>query len=151
MNLSPKNWTGVKKVAAVTFGAGALVASLVLLVAAAWPESSATAKANFCNSLDSFASAIVSYQGLDPATATNAELDSAADNLSSAWDDVVDDAEDWANAYDNPLGEAYDDLYWATQVLPDDNTVAEDLDSLQPELSAFPQAFHKTFDGSGCA
>jgi hypothetical protein len=64
---------------------------------------------------------------------------------------VVDDANDWVNAYDNPLTQAYDDLYGAIDALPGDNTVAEDIQDLQPELSAFPEAFHETFDGSGCA
>ena len=93
----------------------------------------------------------MSYQGLNPATATNEELDNAYDDITSAYDQVVQDAEDWANAYDNPLGEAYDNLYWAAQDLPDDYTVARDLSALSDELSVFPQAFHETFDGSGCS
>jgi hypothetical protein len=34
--------------------------------------------------------------------------------------------------------------------LPEDNTIAEDIEELEPELSAFPQAYRDTFDGSGC-
>jgi hypothetical protein len=93
----------------------------------------------------------MTYQGMNPATATNDQLDSAANDITDAWNAVVDDANDWANAYDNPLGEAYDDLYNAINTLPGDNTVAEDIEDLQPELSAFPQAYQETFDGSGCA
>ena len=55
-----------------------------------------------------------------------------------------------ANAYDNPLNEAYNDLYWEVQSLPSDYTVSEDLDAVSDELAAFPQAFADTFDGSGC-
>jgi len=141
-----------KTIAAISAGVltlGALVAAVILV--GSWGESSATAKQNYCNSLDNLASTVTSYQGLNVATATNDELDAAADDIYGAWDDVVNDAEDWANAYDNPLTNAYNDLYYAIQDLPGDNTVAEDFQDLEPELSAFPQAFHETFDGSGCS
>jgi hypothetical protein len=133
-------------IAALAAGAGALV-----LILAAWPQSSADAKKDYCNSLNNLSSTVMSYQGLNPATATNEELDNAAGDISDAYDQVIDDANDWANAYDNPLTEAYDNLYWAIQALPSDYTVAEDLSSLDNELSAFPQAFRDTFDGSGCS
>ena len=139
------------KIAALTLGAGAFVAALALMVVALWPEDSTTAKANFCDSLSNLSSTVLSYQGLNPATATNDELDSANDDINDAWGQVEDDANDWANAYDNPLGQAYDDLYWAYQELPGDNTIAEDISDLEPELSAFPEAFRETFDGSGCS
>jgi hypothetical protein len=140
-----------RKIAAFTLGAGTFVAALVLMAVAFWPEDSATAKANFCDSLNNLSSTVMSYQGLNPATATNDELDSAYNDIADAWNQVEEDANDWANAYDNPLGEAYDDLYWAYQDLPGDNTIAEDISDLEPELSAFPEAFRKTFDGSGCS
>ena len=140
----------VKKVAAAAGGV-ALVA-LVVALAVAWRgPSSAQAKQDYCNSLRNLSSTVMSYQGLNPATATNDELDQAYDDITSAYDQVEQDAEDWANAYDNPLGEAYDNLYWAAQDLPDDYTAAQDLSALSDELSAFPQAFHETFDGSGCS
>jgi hypothetical protein len=140
----------IKRIAAVAGGA-ALVA-LVVALAVAWRgPSSAQAKEDYCNSLRNLSSTVMSYQGLNPATATNEELDNAYDDITSAYDQVVQDAEDWANAYDNPLGEAYDNLYWAAQDLPDDYTAAQDLNALSDELSAFPQAFHETFDGSGCS
>jgi hypothetical protein len=140
----------IKKVAAVAGGA-ALVA-LVVALAVAWRgPSSAQAKEDYCNSLRNLSSTVMSYQGLNPATATNDELDAAYDDIKGAYDQVVQDAEDWANAYDNPLGEAYDNLYWAEQDLPGDYTAAQDLNALSDELSAFPQAFHETFDGSGCS
>ena len=130
---------------AVAFGLVIVVAALAFR-----GESSAQAKSDFCNSLDNFSSTVMSYEGLNPATATNDEIDAAYDDIYGAYDEVVNDAEDWANAYDNPLNEAYDDLYWAIQDLPGDNTVAEDLNDLEDELAAFPGAFHETFDGSGC-
>ena len=151
MNLmNPGEWSTPWKVAGISAGVAAFAGIFAGLLIAFWPENSATAKRNFCNSLSNLSSTVMSYQGLNPATATNDQLDSAADDISSAWNDVVDNANDWANAYDNPLGNAYDDLYWAIQALPSDNTIAEDLNDLEPELSAFPNAFHETFDGSGC-
>jgi hypothetical protein len=114
-------------------------------------ESSASAKQNFCNSLSDFSNTVTYYDGLDPRTATNAELDARADDIDAAWDDLVGEAADWANADDNALTVAYDDLYYAIQDLPGDNTVAQDLGDLQDELDAFPAAYRATFDGSGCA
>jgi hypothetical protein len=139
------------KAAGLFLGASALVAGLVLLVSAWVGPSSAEAKKDFCNSLSDLSATVMSYQGLNPATATNEELDNAADDISGAYDQVVEDAEDWANAYDNPLNEAYNDLYWEIQYLPSDNTVAEDLSAVDDELAAFPSAFNETFDGSGCS
>jgi hypothetical protein len=124
---------------------------LGLVISACGGESSETAKANFCDSLSDFSTTVTSYQDLDPTTATNDELNSAAEDIENAWDDVVNEAEDWTNADDNALTEAYDDLYWAVQWIPGDYTVAESLEALEPELSAFPQAFKETFDGSGCS
>jgi hypothetical protein len=145
-----KEWSR-SKLAAVTLGTLTVAAGIALLTVALWPENAATAKKNYCNSLSSLSSTVMNYQGLDPRTATNDELNAAYDDIAGAWDDVVDNANDWANAYDNPLANAYDDLYWAVQGLDGDNTIAEDIDDLQPELSAFPEAFHETFDGSGCS
>jgi hypothetical protein len=128
------------------------LATVAVVLAFTWNgESSATAKRHYCDSLRNLSSTVMQYEGLNPATATNEQLDSAADDIADAWDRVVDDANDWANAYDNPLTLAYDDLYYAIQDLPGDNTIAEDVDALQPELSAFPQAYQETFDLSGCS
>jgi hypothetical protein len=137
----------MKKIAAVLAVASA---SLFIVLAFSWGESSAEAKADFCNSLQSLSSTVMSYEGLDVRTATSDDLDAAADDINDAWDEVVDDAEDWANAYDNPLNIAYNDLYWEIQYLPSDNTVAENYDAVEDELAAFPEAYSETFDGSGC-
>ena len=140
-----------KRTVALIVAASALTAGLVLLVAAWTTESSSEAKADFCGSLTELSSTVMQYQGLNPVTATNEERDAAADDITDAYNEVVNDAEDWANAYDNPLTIAYDNLYWAIQDLPSDNTISEDLADLDDELSAFPQAFNETFDGSGCS
>jgi hypothetical protein len=145
-----KKYLSIKMIAAVAGGAAAIGLLIALAFALRGP-SSEQAKQDYCDSLRNLSSTVMSYQGLDPRTATNEELDNAYDDIAGAYDQVVRDAEDWANAYDNPLAEAYDNLYWAAQDLPEDYTVGEDLTSLDDELSAFPGAFHETFDGSGCS
>jgi hypothetical protein len=150
MKLKGTDSPTLKEGIALAVGAVAIVAAFVFVIVSFWPEDSATAKANYCNSLDTFAATVTNYQGLNPLTATNEERDNAIDDISSAWDDVVDNANDWANAYDNSLTNAFYDLDYAIDTLPSDQTLAEDLDSLEPELSAIPGAFHETFDGSGC-
>jgi hypothetical protein len=145
-----KKYGSIKVIAAVAGGAAA-IGLLVALAFALRGPSSEQAKQDYCDSLRNLSSTVMSYQGLDVRTATNDELDSAYNDIADAYDQVVQDAEDWANAYDNPLAEAYDNLYWAAQDLPDDYTVSQDLASLQDELAAFPGAFHETFDGSGCS
>jgi hypothetical protein len=142
--------TKLKMAAAVAVSA-LFAGGFSALAYAYWPENSEDAKADFCQSLTDLSSTVMSYEGLDPLTATNDELDEAADDIDDAWDEVVDDAEDWANAYDNELNQAYDDLYWEIQSIPGDYTIAESLDEVEDELAAFPDAFRDTFDGSGCS
>jgi hypothetical protein len=139
------------KLAAVTAVALVVVGSVAALAYALDPENSAEAKADYCESLSDLSATLMRYEGLDPLTATNAELETAADDIDAAWDEVQDDAADWANAYDNELAESYDDLYWEIQYLPGDNTIAENLDAVEDELAAFPDAFRATFDGTGCS
>jgi hypothetical protein len=140
------NW---KTIAAAIGGVVCVAAAIAVVVVATRGESTATAKKNFCNSLSGLSSSVMAYQSLTP-TSTNGERDQLATNLEDSWNDVLDNGDDWVNANDNALTQAYDNLYWAIQGLPSDNTLAEDLQALQPELSAFPQAFTETFDGSGC-
>lgn len=138
------------KIASIVAIGAVFVGSFAAIAYAYDPESSEEAKTDFCHSLSDLSSTVMSYDGINPLTATNDELDAAADDIEGAWDEVLDDAEDWANAYDNELAQAYDDLYWEIQSLPGDNTAAENLDAVEDELGAFPEAYRATFDGSGC-
>jgi len=138
------------KIVSIVAFAALFLGSFAAIAYAYDPESSDEAKADFCQSLTDLSSTVMSYEGIDPLTATNDELDAAADDIEGAWDEVLDDAEDWANAYDNELAGAYDDLYWEIQSIPGDYTIAESLDEVEDELSAFPDAYRATFDGSGC-
>jgi hypothetical protein len=114
-------------------------------------ESTEEAKASFCESLTELESTVKGYESLDLRTATNDELDAAADDIYAAWDDVVDEGWDWVYAEDNTLTDAYNDLYYAIDDLPGDSTVSESLADLEDELAAFPAAYEETFDGTGCA
>jgi hypothetical protein len=140
----------IKKIAVGLALAGVFVGTFAGLALALRGESSEEAKQDYCESVAELESTVASYEDLDPLTATNDELDAAADDIEDAYDEVVDDAEDWANAYDNELAQAYDDLYWEIQSLPGDYTIEENLEAVEDELSAFPDAFESTFDGSGC-
>ena len=139
------------KIASVIAIGAVFVGSFAAIAYAYDPESSEEAKADFCQSLSDLSSTVMVYDGLDPLTATNDELDEAANDIDDAWDEVVDDADDWANAYDNELNQAYDDLHWEIQSLPGNNTIADNLEEVEDELSAFPEAYRHTFDGSGCS
>jgi hypothetical protein len=141
----------MKKTIAIVLGSLTLGLGVVGIAVAAYDtESSDEAKADFCESLTDLSSTVMSYEGIDLRTATNDELDAAAGDIEESWDEVVDDAEDWAYADDNELYDAYSDLYWAIDGLDGDNTRADNVEDLEDELSAFPEAFRATFDGSGC-
>ena len=141
----------MKKMVALVTGATVLATLFVMLGVAAFDgQSTEEAKAEFCQSLTDLSSTVMSYEGLDPVTATNDERETAADDIADAWDEVVDEAYDWTYAEDNALVAAYDDLYSAIDDIPGDYTIAQSIEAVQPELSAFPQAYAETFDGSGC-
>ncbi len=140
----------VKMFAAVTLAGGALAGGTVWAVSALGFEDTESAKADVCQSLDELGATITSYAGLNPLTATNEELDQAYDDIDSALDSVAEETDEWVNAYDNPLTDAYWDLYYAVQDLDGDNTAQDNLIELEDELKAYPDAFAETFDGSGC-
>ena len=140
----------MRTIIAVTLAGGALAGGAAVTVnALAW-EDAESAKADVCQSLDDLRTTIVSYQDVNPLTATNDEMDQAYDDISGAVDDLDEELDEWVNAYDTPLTEAYWDLYYAVEDLDGDNTVQDDLIELEDELKAYPDAFQETFDGSGC-
>jgi hypothetical protein len=139
-----------KAVTGAVVGAGLVAGLVTCAFVTLRGEDSESAKADFCASLGDFSGAVQTYDTLDPQTTTNDEYESAYDDLEDSWNELVSEADDWASAYDNELTDAYWDLYYAVEDLPGDNTMAENIDQLQPELNAFPDAFQATFDGTGC-
>jgi hypothetical protein len=140
----------MRTIIAVTLAGGALAGGAAVTVNALAFEDVDSAKADVCTSLDELRTTIVSYQGLNPLTATNDQLDAAYDDIAGEVDDLDEELDEWVNAYDNPLTDAYWDLSDAVADLDGDNTARENLIDLQDELAAYPEAFHETFDGSGC-
>src|SRR5690606_2767405 len=100
-----------RAIIAVTLCGGALAGGAVATVNALASEDTESAKADVCRSLADLNATIVSHQGLDPLTATNDQLDDAYDDISGAVDDLDEELDEWVNADDNPLTEAYWDLY----------------------------------------
>ena len=140
----------MRTIIAVTLAGGALAGGAAVTVNALAFEDVDSAKADVCTSLDELRTTIVSYQGLNPLTATNDQLDAAYDDIAGEVDDLDEELDEWVNAYDNPLTDAYWDLSDAVADLDGDNTARENLIDLQDELAAYPAAFQETFDGSGC-
>lgn len=131
---------------------GAVFMGSVAAIAYAYdPESSAEAKADFCQSLSDLSSTVMVYGELDPQTATDDQLHRAVLDIDDAWNEVVDDAYDWANADDNELDKVLDDLYWDIQLVSGDNPTAESLEAVEDELSALAEAYRDMIDGSGCS
>ena len=56
-------------------------------------------------------------EGLNPLT-TNDEIASAGNDIYNAWNNVVDKANDWANANDNGVTKAHNHLDNAINALP---------------------------------
>jgi hypothetical protein len=140
----------MRSILAVTLAGGALAAGAVITVNAVAFEDAESAKADVCTSLHELSDTIVGYEGLNPLTATNDQLEDAYDDISGAVESLDEELDEWVNAYDNPLTEAYWSLYDAVEDLDGDNTAVENLAAIEDELAAYPAAFQETFDGSGC-
>jgi hypothetical protein len=129
----------------------ALVAALALLAAGCGgKESSATAKQNFCSSVDELAASVVALQGLSPSTTTKDDLKAARQRIEDAWDQVRDDSEDLKDATVSDLRQAGDELSSGVKSLPDDATLVDAAVALRSDLTSFAQAFSKTVSSVGC-
>jgi hypothetical protein len=113
-------------------------------------ESQATAEENLCASMQGLSSAFVQLQGLDLQTATTADLEAARQNIQSAWQQVRDDAEDVKEADVTAIEDAGAALDDAIADVPDDATIPEALQQVQPEATALAQTWRETFDDLGC-
>jgi hypothetical protein len=113
-------------------------------------ESPAEAKQNLCASLDGFAASVTSLQGLALGSSSEDDIKSALDNIQSAWDKVVADAKDVKNVNTDNIQSTYDDLKKAVQDRPTDKPVAQVVAGLQPQLSAFAQAWKQFASSISC-
>jgi hypothetical protein len=118
-----------------------LAACLGLAACGGEQESQAEAEQHLCASLDNFAASLVGLQGLSLQTASEDDLNSAADNVQDAWDQVIEDAKDVKNANTDAIESAYNDLKQAVEDRPRDKPVTEVLAGLEPKIRAFAQAW----------
>jgi hypothetical protein len=130
------------------------VAAVALIVVVAGcggdSESQASAEESLCASLSDFAASVVRLQGLTVQTASTDDFEAAADDVSEAWDAVVADAEDVAEADTSALESSYNDLEGAIEDAPDDVPVAEAVGTLQEEVAAVAASYREMFNGLNC-
>jgi hypothetical protein len=96
----------------------------------------ADANAEFCEDLAAYGSAIGNLAGLDPATATKDDYESAADEVRSTREDMVESAEDLGEAEWENLATQVDTLRDQLQDAPDDQAVQAILAEAQPQATA---------------
>jgi hypothetical protein len=112
-------------------------------------ESTAEAKQHLCTSLHGFASSVVALQGAGLSSSED-QLNSALDNVQSAWDKVVADAKDVKTANTDHIKSTYDDLKQAVQNRPTDKPITEVVAGLQPKLTAFADAWKQFASSVDC-
>jgi hypothetical protein len=124
----------------------ALVAIASALFAACGDDS---AEASLCTSLDDFQSAVGDLRDLN-ADSSREDFEAARDEVLDAWDSVVEDAGDVAGIRVDALQSAVGDLRSSFDDLPEDSTIREKIDELEPELDAIGTAFAALFSGLDC-
>jgi len=110
----------------------------------------ASAKDTFCADLKNFSASLTELQGLDPKTATRADVASAANDLKNSAKQVVSSAKALGHADVSAVQSSLNSLQKAVKSLPKGNTIQEDLTQLQSALQATAQSFKTIFDGQGC-
>ena len=91
------------------------------------------ANAAFCDDLATYGTAVADLAALDPATATKSDYDSAADEVRSTREDMVDSAADLSEAEWANLETQVDTLRDQFQDAPDDQAVQSILDAAKPQ------------------
>jgi hypothetical protein len=102
-------------------GAGVVLAVVIGL----FGQSQAVAEDQFCRSLDNLSSSIQSLTSLDPASATDDDLQSDVSAVESAWDDVKSDAQSLSSVNMNSLDSAWSDFESAVKSVPDSASVSD--------------------------
>jgi hypothetical protein len=134
----------------VAIAAAILAACCGLVACGSDKESQQEAKQHLCSSLDDFAASVVALQGLSLGSSSEDDVKAAADEISNAWDQVVDDAKDVKNASTDEIESAYNDLEQAIQDRPTDKPVTEVIAGLQPQVTAFAESWKHLADGLDC-
>ena len=107
------------------------------------------ANAAFCDDLTAYGNAVADLARLDPASATKSDYDSAADEVGSTRDDMVESAADLSEAEWANLETQVDTLRDQLQDAPDDQAVQSILDEAKPQ-AATVQASIATLNTAVC-
>ena len=114
-------------------------------------DASEVAEANteFCDDLSAYGTAVADFAALDPATATKDDYDSAADEVRSTRDDMVESAGDLAEEEWENLLTQIDTLRDQLRDAPDDQAVQAIVDEAKPQ-AATVQASVATLNTAIC-
>ena len=93
------------------------------------------ANAAFCQDLVVYGDALAAFGALDPATATKADYEAAADAVKSARGDLSDSGADLAEAEFENLETQAEDLDGALEDAPDDAAVADIVTAAQVQIA----------------
>jgi hypothetical protein len=109
----------------------------------------AEANTEFCGDLASYGQALAGLAGLDPTVATTSDYESAADEVRSTREDMVESAGDLSEAEWANLEEQASTLVDQLRDAPDDQAVASILDEAKPQ-AATVQASVATLNTAIC-
>jgi hypothetical protein len=137
---------GSRRVAAVA----ALAVLAVSVGAGCGGEDTAEATDDLCTSLTEFRTAVTALGALS-ADSTIEQWDDARNAVSSAWDDVREQAGDVAEARFDDVETAYDDLDSAIEDVPDDATVEQGVQQVVPQIAAVDESWEAYYSELGCA
>ena len=129
---------------------GVLGLAAAALVACGDDDDVGEANAAFCDDLASYGTAVADLAALDPATATKSDYESAADDVRSAREDMVESAADLSEAEWANLETQVDTLRDQLQDAPDDQAVQSILEAAKPQ-AATVQASIATLNTAVCA
>ena len=96
------------------------------------------ANTEFCDDLAAYGSAVADFAALDSATATKDDYESAADEVRSTREDMVDSAEDLAEAEWENLLTQVDTLRDQLRDAPDEQAVQAIVDEAKPQAADGP-------------
>ena len=130
-------------------GVGLLVVGVVSACGDDDDDDVAEANAEFCDDLGEYATAVGGFVALDPATATKDDYDSAADEVRSTREDMVDSAADLGEAEWENLRNEADTLRDQLQDAPDDVAVQSIVETAKPQ-AATVQASIATLNTAIC-
>jgi hypothetical protein len=128
----------------------ALAVIAVAVSAGCGGEDTTEATDDLCTSLTDFRTSVASLGALT-ADSTIEQWDDARNAVSSAWDDVQEQAGDVAEARFDEVETAYDDLDSAIEDVPDDATVEQAVQQVVPQIAAVDASWEAYYSELGCA